>query len=158
MFEQRPHRICVLYHVLWFNEVHFHSTNMLQTVFITEQPPDNLLSEEILPASANKEGSHNMISAHFNFFKNSCYYGFNCYHELYVLSFESYYLTLLCDCLNPSNHTKCSCYCTQVYVSLVTQGSIILLKNHLRFIQPSKANIQFLSREVYIFQHDEHRL
>lgn len=24
------------------------------------------------------------------FFFNSCYYGFNCYHELYVLSFESY--------------------------------------------------------------------
>lgn len=90
MFEQRPHRIYVLYHVLWFNEVHFHSTNMLQTVFITEQPPDNLLSEEILPASANKEGSHNMISAHLNFVFNSCCYGFDCYHELYVLSFESY--------------------------------------------------------------------
>lgn len=149
MFEQRPHRIYVLYHVLWFNEVHFHSTNMLQTVFITEQPPDNLLSEEILPASANKEGSPNMISAHFNFFL------------ILAVMVLIAIMSCMCSVLNPtspSNHTKCSCYCTQVYVSLWTQGSIILLKNHLRFIQPSKANIQFLSQEVYIFQHDEHRL
>lgn len=51
MFEQRLHQIYILYHVLWFNEVHFHSTNIPQTVFVTEQLPDNLLSEEILPDS-----------------------------------------------------------------------------------------------------------
>lgn len=46
---------------------------------------------------------------------------------------------------SPSNHTICVCYCTRVYISLWTQGSVFHLKNHLHFIQ--------LNKKIYSFCH-----
>lgn len=46
----------------------------------------------------------------------------------------------------PSNRTICICYCTRVYLSLWTQGSVLCLKTHLPFIQ-------FSEKKKYSFYH-----